>query len=148
MTRKGQIVIQKETEIENASLLDQLIRSLLLEYEYYVSLTQQRDCKQASLLTILPPPVNGILRIIDTKFCRHQRTGCRNSQSAVKGFPNRANRTVVNVWLRNTFSYSVCIMSMHAMAYSDILRCLRQQWKQTVSDRNCSRQRVVTMRDI
>ena len=26
MTRKGQIVIQKETEIENASLLDQLIR--------------------------------------------------------------------------------------------------------------------------
>lgn len=40
MTRKGQIVIHKETEIENASLLDQLIRSLLLEYEYYVSLTQ------------------------------------------------------------------------------------------------------------
>lgn len=40
MTRKGQIVIQKETEIENASLLDQLIRSFLLEYEYYVSLTQ------------------------------------------------------------------------------------------------------------
>ena len=26
MTRKGQIAIQKETEIENASLLDQLIR--------------------------------------------------------------------------------------------------------------------------
>ena len=40
MTRKGQIFIQKETEIENASLLDQLIRSLLLEYKYYVSLTQ------------------------------------------------------------------------------------------------------------
>lgn len=38
--KRADIVIQRETEIENASLLDQLIRSLLLEYEYYVSLTQ------------------------------------------------------------------------------------------------------------
>ena len=141
MTRKGQIVIQRETEIENASLLDQLIRSLLLEYEYYVSLTQQRDCKQASLLTIAPPspPLTEYDKSQTPSSFRHQRTGNR---------ANRANRAVVNVWLRHTFSYSVCIISMHAMACSDILRCLRQQWKQTVTDRNCSRQRVITMRNI